>query len=83
MHSHNTKNENCDKCASQLDDHFIDEKTLAARWQVSVRTLQNNRVSGTGVRFAKINSSVRYRLSDVIAHENLALRDSTSGGSNA
>lgn len=61
-----------------IDDRLIDEKMLADRWKISVRTLRNNRVSGNGIRFLKIGSSVRYRMSDVIAFEDASLHVSTS-----
>lgn len=66
-----------------LCDRLIDEKTLAIRWGVSTRTLQNKRVAGNGIPFLKISSSVRYRISDVIAFENAAVRLSTSDSSDA
>ncbi|WJI79368.1 MULTISPECIES: hypothetical protein [unclassified Mesorhizobium] len=66
-----------------LCDRLIDEKALAIRWGVSTRTLQNKRVSGNGIPFLKISSSVRYRMSDVIAFENASLRFSTSDSSDA
>lgn len=44
---------------------LIDEKQAAARLAVSVRTLQQWRVSGGGPRFAKIGRCVRYRAGDL------------------
>jgi hypothetical protein len=43
-----------------------------------VKTLRNARVSGGYVPFVKIGRSVRYRLSDVLAFEQAALKRSTS-----
>jgi len=67
-----------DSAENALHDRLIDEKALAIRWGVSTRTLQNKRVAGNGIPFLKISSSVRYRMSDVIAFENAAIRLSTS-----
>ena len=59
---------------------FLDETQLSQRWHVSVRTLQNNRVQGSGVAFLKFGRTVRYRLSDIVEYENNALRASTNAG---
>lgn len=59
---------------------LLDERALAARWGISIKTLQNNRVYGTGIPFLKLGRSVRYRLSDVLTAERAALRSSTSEG---
>jgi hypothetical protein len=65
--------------AQRLDDEaFLTETQLAARHQRSVKTLRNARVSGGYVPFVKIGRSVRYRLSDVLAFEQAALKRSTS-----
>lgn len=60
---------------------LLDERALASRWSISIRTLQNRRVSGRGIPFVKIGRSVRYRLADVVAVEISGLRFSTSEGS--
>lgn len=59
---------------------LLDERALAQRWSISIKTLRNRRVTGGFVPFVKISRSVRYRLSDVIAWENASLRRSTSEG---
>jgi hypothetical protein len=59
----------------------LNEKQLAARWDVSVRTLQAARVNGSGVPFVRIGRSVRYRMEDVLAYEQRRLRTSTSDNS--
>ena len=70
--------------ASQSDSQFgsgparLNEKQLAERWGVSVRTLQAARVKGSGVPFVRIGRSVRYRLEDVLDYEQARLRTSTS-----
>jgi hypothetical protein len=56
----------------------LNEKLLAERWGVSVRTLQAARVKGSGVPFIQIGRSVRYRLEDVLAYEQARLRTNTS-----
>jgi hypothetical protein len=57
----------------------LNEKQLAERWAVSVRTLQAARVKGGGVPFVRIGSrAVRYRLEDVLAYEEARLRTNTS-----
>jgi hypothetical protein len=56
----------------------LNEKQLAERWGVSVRTLQAARVKGGGVSFVRIGRSVRYRLEDVLAYERARLRTNTS-----
>lgn len=44
---------------------LVDERQAATRLAVSVRTLQQWRVSGGGPRFAKFGRCVRYRVSDL------------------
>jgi hypothetical protein len=56
----------------------LNEKQLAERWGVSVRTLQAARVKGSGVPFIRIGRAVRYRLEDVLAYEEDQRRTSTS-----
>lgn len=56
----------------------LNERQLAERWGVSVRTLQAARVKGSGVPFVRIGRSVRYRLEDVLAYEQARLRTNTS-----
>jgi len=64
----------------QRDDGLprLNEKQLAKRWGVSIRTLQAARVKGGGVPFVRIGRSVRYRLEDVRAYEQARLRTNTS-----
>jgi hypothetical protein len=56
----------------------LNERQLAERWGVSVRTLQAARVKGGGVPFVRIGRAVRYRLEDVLAYEQARLRTNTS-----
>lgn len=53
------------------DSTFLTEKELAARWKMQPPSLANQRSQGRGPRYVKIGEAVRYRLSDVIAHERL------------
>lgn len=55
---------------------YFDEKALALRLGVEVKTLQNWRGKGIGPRFFKIGRSVRYRLRDIVAYQ----RSLKSGG---
>lgn len=48
---------------------YLDERELAERWGVSVRTLQDWRWRGTGPRFTKLGALVRYAVSDIEAYE--------------
>lgn len=57
---------------------FFDEKSLAIRVGVSVKTLQSWRTKGEGPKFTKLNRAVRYRLQDISAFER-----SLKTGSNA
>ena len=50
-------------------EYFLCEQQLAARWGISIKTLQAQRWKGCGVAFIKLGRSVRYRLSDVVAFE--------------
>lgn len=61
-----------------LPPSLLTEEQLAARWALSVKTLQAARLKGTLVDFVKIGRSVRYRLSDVEAYELGQVRHSTS-----
>lgn len=48
---------------------LLTEKQLAARWNISIKTLQKWRLSGTGPPFCKFNRAVRYSLRIVRAFE--------------
>lgn len=53
-----------------MNDEPLNEKALAKRWGVSVRTLQHWRQHGTGPVFTEISEGVvRYRMEDVLDHE--------------
>ncbi len=58
---------------------YFDEKSVAKRLGVSVKTLQAWRDRGqTELPFYKFGSLVRYRLRDIVAYEKAARRMSTS-----
>ena len=57
---------------------YFDEKDLAVRWDMSVKTLQNWRTKGIGPKWQKIGRSVRYRQRDIVAFEKAFI----SGGGN-
>ena len=60
------------------EDRLLTEREVANRWCRAIKTLQNERVTGRGVRYVKIGRSVRYRLSDIEAYERVQTRSSTS-----
>lgn len=51
----------------------LSENELAARWQMSPKTLQNMRVKGHGPQYLKIGRMVRYPL-DIIEQYELSCR---------
>ena len=64
---------------SAASETFLTEEELAARWNLSAKTLRNSRVAGRLLGFVKIGRSVRYRLPEVIAYEARNSVRSTSG----
>lgn len=56
----------------QEDDVLLTVDELAARWKIKPHTLNQKRSHGTGMPFLKIDRTIRYRLSDVIAYEKAA-----------
>ena len=50
---------------------------LAERWRISEATLERWRTESNGPMFLKLGNQVRYRLQDVEAFEEAALRGST------
>lgn len=49
---------------------LLDTQQLAARWGVSVALIGNMRKKGTGPKFFMLNSTAKYKLSEVEAFEN-------------
>jgi hypothetical protein len=64
---------------SAASETFFTEEELAARWNLSAKTLRNSRVAGRLLGFVKFGRSVRYRLPEVIAYEARNSVRSTSG----
>lgn len=48
---------------------YFDEKWLATRWGMSVRTIQKMRYAGKGPKPIMFDRAVRFRLRDVVAFE--------------
>ena len=48
---------------------FLKEVDLAARWRVSRKKLQADRLNGIGPAYFKLGACVRYRLDDIEAFE--------------
>jgi len=59
-------------------DELFSQNELAKHFGVSVRTLERQRVDGTGVPYILIGRLVRYRKSDIEAYTNGRRRGSTS-----
>ncbi len=57
---------------------YLTTKQLADRWGYRPNTLEIQRTTGKGLPYVKIGRLVRYRLSDVIAHEKSNEHTSTS-----
>jgi hypothetical protein len=59
------------------DDHHLTQKQLAARWQLSQRTLEAWRWRGQGPPHLKIGMRCIYRWQDIKAFEVANLRQGT------
>jgi hypothetical protein len=57
---------------------FLTETELARRQKRSVKTIQADRVNGSGIPFLKMGRNVRYRMADILSYEAACLRRSTS-----
>jgi hypothetical protein len=57
----------------------LDQRGLAERWRVSMRTLEQWRWQGKGPRYLKIGGRVVYRVEDVEAFEVANLHVNTFG----
>jgi predicted site-specific integrase-resolvase len=55
----------------------LSQTELAARWNISHRTLERWRWTGEGPQFIKLGGRVVYRLEDIEAYEAGKLRTST------
>lgn len=61
-----------------MSKHCLGQRELAARWNLSPKTLERWRVLGIGPAFLKLGGRVVYRLEDVESYEAKHLRASTS-----
>ena len=57
----------------------LDQASLAERWRVSKRTLEQWRWQGKGPKYLKIGGRVAYRLADIEAFEAANLHVNTIG----
>ncbi|MBN8995164.1 MAG: helix-turn-helix domain-containing protein [Rhizobiales bacterium] len=57
------------------EERHLNETELSDRLRLSVRTLQRWRWKGRGPRYLKMGGRVAYRLIDITAWEEWALRD--------
>ena len=53
-----------------MTDKLLTSAELAERWGVHPRHPANLRLAGRGPAYVRLGSNVRYRLSEVIRHEN-------------
>jgi len=60
-----------------MDGRCMTQTELAERWRLSEATLERWRTESGGPLFLKLGNQVRYRLQDVEAFEEAALRGST------
>jgi predicted site-specific integrase-resolvase len=56
----------------------LNQIDLAARWNISHRTLERWRWTGEGPRYVKLGGRVVYRLEDVEGYEREQIRSSTA-----
>ena len=62
-----------------MSTRHLSQTELAARWNISHRTLERWRWTGEGPQFVKLGGRVVYRLEDVEAFEAEQIRQSTPG----
>lgn len=60
----------------------LNQIQLAARWNISHRTLERWRWSGEGPKFLKVGGRVVYRISDIEEYEEAIVRTSTADAGN-
>ena len=51
-----------------LPERLLSVKDLAARWQVSTRTIKRMMDSGQ-IHFMRVGKQIRFRLDDILAYE--------------
>jgi hypothetical protein len=66
-----------DEIPQSQDRVFLREFELAARWRLSVRSLQRRRAERLGPPHMRVGRSILYRLDDIVAFED---RMSRAGG---
>lgn len=62
-----------------MTTRHLSQIELAARWNISHRTLERWRWTGEGPQFVKLGGRVVYRLEDIEAYEAEQIRQSTTG----
>jgi hypothetical protein len=73
----------CKNAPNQLPaPRWLNETETAARLNMSVKWLQNDRHNGSRIPYAKFGSAVRYALEDIEAFEHRSMRRSTSDPGN-
>jgi predicted site-specific integrase-resolvase len=60
-----------------MEIRHMNQNALAARWDISLRTLERWRWAGVGPLFIKLGGRVVYRLKDVEAFEAEQIRQAT------
>ena len=62
-----------------MSTRHLSQIELAARWNLSHRTLERWRFTGEGPQFVKLGGRVVYRLEDVEGYEAEQIRQATPG----
>ena len=62
-----------------MSTRHLSQIELAARWNLSPRTLERWRFTGEGPQFVKLGGRVVYRLEDVEGYEGEQTRQATPG----
>ena len=62
-----------------MSTRHLSQIELAARWNLSPRTLERWRFTGEGPQFVKLGGRVVYRLEDIEAYEAEQIRQATPG----
>ena len=62
-----------------MSTRHLSQIELAARWNLSPRTLERWRFTGEGPQFVKLGGRVVYRLEDIEAYEAEQIRQASPG----
>ena len=73
---HSSPDNSCER-TPMTTERCMTQTELAERWRISEATLERWRTEACGPVFLKLGNQVRYRLQDVEAFEEVALRGST------